>query len=128
MRKTYPYDLRSLLKALEEARLRSFNAGPQVVTVVTGRQTESGHPPLRRRQGGVVGVPGGNPPGARNRSVRLMWPRLRRLEAEQKRPGLVSDWITHHQATSPVSRFVAVAVLLALEARSELLADIGITT
>lgn len=38
--KTYPYDLRSLLEALEEARLRSFNQGPQVVTVVTGRHKQ----------------------------------------------------------------------------------------
>jgi hypothetical protein len=38
--KTYPYDLRSLLEALEQARLRSFNQGPQVVTVVTGRQNQ----------------------------------------------------------------------------------------
>ena len=38
--KTYPYDLRSLLEALEQARLRSFNQRPQVVTVVTGRQNQ----------------------------------------------------------------------------------------
>ena len=38
--KTYPYDLRSLPEALEQARLRSFNDGPQVVTVVTGRQNQ----------------------------------------------------------------------------------------
>jgi hypothetical protein len=38
--KTYPYDLRSLLEALEQARLRSFNEGPQVVTIVTGRQNQ----------------------------------------------------------------------------------------
>lgn len=35
--KTYPYMLDALLEVLEEARLRSFNEGPQVVTVVTGR-------------------------------------------------------------------------------------------
>ena len=29
-------DLRSLLEALEQARLRSFSEGPQVVTIVTG--------------------------------------------------------------------------------------------
>lgn len=58
VRKTYPYNLRSLLEALDDARLRSFNEGPQVVTVVTGRRS----PVIRRlraRQRGVVAVPGG---------------------------------------------------------------------
>lgn len=35
--KTYPYTLRCLLEALDEARLRSCAGPPQVVTVVTGR-------------------------------------------------------------------------------------------
>lgn len=34
---TYLYTLDALLQVLEEARLRSFNEGPQVITVVTGR-------------------------------------------------------------------------------------------
>lgn len=38
--KRYPYNLRSLLEALDDARLRSFGHGPQVVTVVTGRHSE----------------------------------------------------------------------------------------
>jgi hypothetical protein len=38
--RTYPYDLRSLLEALDDARLRSFSEGPQVVTVVTGRRSQ----------------------------------------------------------------------------------------
>jgi hypothetical protein len=38
--KTYPYDLRSLLVALDDARLRSYDEGPQVVTVVTGRHSQ----------------------------------------------------------------------------------------
>ena len=38
--KTYPYDLRSLLQALEDARLQSFNHGPHVVTVVTDRHSQ----------------------------------------------------------------------------------------
>jgi hypothetical protein len=38
--KTYPYDLRSLLEALQQARIRSFHEGPQVVTVVTGRHSQ----------------------------------------------------------------------------------------
>ncbi len=36
---TYPYTLRSLEKALEDARLRSYNNGPHVLTVVTGRHS-----------------------------------------------------------------------------------------
>jgi hypothetical protein len=35
--KTYPYDLRSLVLALDEARWHSLYNGPHVVTVVTGR-------------------------------------------------------------------------------------------
>ena len=35
--KTYPYSLDALLQMLEEARLRSFSEGPQVITVVTGQ-------------------------------------------------------------------------------------------
>jgi len=46
--KTYPYTLRSLLEALDDARLRSLNKGPQVVTVVTGRQSQV----IRRYQHG----------------------------------------------------------------------------
>lgn len=38
--RTYPYNLRSLLEALNDARLRSFDEGPQVVTVVTGRSSQ----------------------------------------------------------------------------------------
>ncbi|MBV9384591.1 MAG: hypothetical protein JOY82_23895 [Streptosporangiaceae bacterium] len=37
--RTYPYTLRSLLEALDDARLRSYAGPPQVVTVVTGRQS-----------------------------------------------------------------------------------------
>ncbi len=37
---TSPYTLRSLLEALDEARLRSLDEGAQVVTVVTGRQSQ----------------------------------------------------------------------------------------
>ena len=37
IRNTYPYSLRDLLQALEDARLRSLTSGPQVVAVVTGR-------------------------------------------------------------------------------------------
>jgi len=40
VRKTYPYNLRSLLEALDDARLRSFNEGPQVVTLVRGRRSQ----------------------------------------------------------------------------------------
>jgi hypothetical protein len=39
-RPTYPYTLDALLQVLEEARLRSFNEGPQVITVVTGRSSQ----------------------------------------------------------------------------------------
>lgn len=46
--RTYPYDLRSLLEALDDARLRSFHGGPQVVTVVTGRHSQV----IRRFEGG----------------------------------------------------------------------------
>jgi hypothetical protein len=46
--KTYPYTLRSLLEALEDARLRSYNEPPQVVTVVTDRQSIV----IRRYEGG----------------------------------------------------------------------------
>jgi len=35
----YPYTLESLLEALDEARLRSYNGPSQVVTMVTGRQS-----------------------------------------------------------------------------------------
>ena len=38
--KTYPCTLDALLQVLEEARLRSFNEGPQVITVVTGRSSQ----------------------------------------------------------------------------------------
>jgi hypothetical protein len=38
--RVYPYDLRSLLEALDEARFRSFTGTPQVVTVVSGRQSQ----------------------------------------------------------------------------------------
>jgi hypothetical protein len=38
--KTYPYSLRSLLEALDDAHLRSINGGPQVVTVVTGQHSQ----------------------------------------------------------------------------------------
>ena len=40
VRKMYPYNLRSLLEALDDARLWSYNEGPQVVTVVTGRHSQ----------------------------------------------------------------------------------------
>ncbi|WP_300605940.1 hypothetical protein [Trebonia sp.] len=35
----YPYTLQALLQALDEARLRSYNGPPQVVTVVADRQS-----------------------------------------------------------------------------------------
>jgi hypothetical protein len=40
VRKTYPYDLRSLLEALSEARFWSVAGGPMVLTVVTGRHSQ----------------------------------------------------------------------------------------
>jgi hypothetical protein len=49
--KTYPYDLRSLLEALEDARLRSFHEGPQVLTVVAGRESQV----IRHEHGKEVG-------------------------------------------------------------------------
>jgi hypothetical protein len=48
VRKTYPYDLRSLLEALGDARFWSVAEGPLVVTVVTGRQSQV----IRRFEGG----------------------------------------------------------------------------
>jgi hypothetical protein len=56
--KTYPYTLDALLQVLEEARLRSFNAGHHR----RDRPEQSGHPAIRRRQGGMVGVPRGSRP------------------------------------------------------------------
>lgn len=38
--KVYPYTLRSLEQALDEARLRSLYNGPHVLTVITGRQSK----------------------------------------------------------------------------------------
>ena len=38
--KIYPYSLQSLLDAMEDARLQSFNEGPHVVTIVTGRRSQ----------------------------------------------------------------------------------------
>jgi hypothetical protein len=35
---TYPYTLNALLEALDDARLRSFNAGPQLVIRVNGNE------------------------------------------------------------------------------------------
>lgn len=51
--KTYPYTLDALLQMLEEARLRSFNEGPQVITVVTGRSSQGEI--LRQGQPGFSG-------------------------------------------------------------------------
>jgi hypothetical protein len=34
----YPYTLRSLIDAMDEARLRSYGSGPHLLTVVEGRQ------------------------------------------------------------------------------------------
>lgn len=53
--KTYPYTLDAPLQVLEEARLRSFSEGPQVITVVTGRSSQGevsrqGHPALAVRR------------------------------------------------------------------------------
>jgi len=48
--KLYPYTLRGLTEALEEARFRSFAGPPQVVAGLGGRRHE-GHPPLRARAG-----------------------------------------------------------------------------
>jgi hypothetical protein len=59
--KTYPYTLDALLQVLEEARLRNFNEGPQVITVVTGRSSQV----IRRCEGGkggMVAVPRGSRP------------------------------------------------------------------
>jgi hypothetical protein len=36
--KVYPYKLRQLLDALDDARLRSHGHGPQVLVVASGRQ------------------------------------------------------------------------------------------
>jgi hypothetical protein len=36
----YPYDLSSLLQALKDAQLQSFNHGLHVVIVVTGRHSQ----------------------------------------------------------------------------------------
>lgn len=60
--KTYPYTLDALLQVLEEARLRSFNEGPQVITVVTGRSSQGevsrqGQPGLSGERVHVVIVP-----------------------------------------------------------------------
>lgn len=38
--KTYPYDLRSLMLALDEAQLHSTYNGPHVLTVVEGRRSK----------------------------------------------------------------------------------------
>jgi len=54
--KTYPYTLESLLEAMDEARLRSYHGGPQVVTIVTSRQSTV----IRRyEQGRLVPVKSG---------------------------------------------------------------------
>jgi hypothetical protein len=37
--KTYPYTLRALLGAIEDARLQSYNNGPHVLAVVNDRKT-----------------------------------------------------------------------------------------
>lgn len=36
--KVYPYTLRDLLEAIDDARLRSYGHGPQVVAVAEGRR------------------------------------------------------------------------------------------
>jgi hypothetical protein len=48
VRKAYPYDLKSLLEALSDARFWSLTGGPLVVTVVTGRDSQV----IRRFEGG----------------------------------------------------------------------------
>jgi hypothetical protein len=48
VRKTYQYDLRSLLEALSDARFWSLAGVPLVVTVVTGRHSQV----IRRFAGG----------------------------------------------------------------------------
>jgi len=60
--KVYPYTLKGLVAALEEARLRSF-AGPPQVVVVKG---EDGTRVIRRFAGGKED--GAAPGGARSRS------------------------------------------------------------
>src|SRR5262249_6654036 len=45
---TSPCSLRSLREPLDDARLRSINGGPQVVTVVTGQHSQ----PIRRYEHG----------------------------------------------------------------------------
>jgi hypothetical protein len=69
VRKAYPYDLKSLLEALSDARFWSLTGGPLVVTVVTGRHSQV----IRRFDGGkevwsastaeVRGEHGGGPQG-----------------------------------------------------------------
>lgn len=52
--KTYPYDLRSLMLALDEAQLHSMYNGPHVLAVVEGRRSTV----IRRfEQGRLVWAP-----------------------------------------------------------------------
>lgn len=46
--KVYPYKLRELLDALDDARLRSYGQGPQILVVASGRQRKI----IRRFEGG----------------------------------------------------------------------------
>jgi hypothetical protein len=57
--KLYPYTLKGLTDALEEARFRSFTGPPQVVMVAGG----SGMKVIRRYSHGRETPPGAAPPG-----------------------------------------------------------------
>lgn len=56
--KLYPYTLKGLTDALEEARFRSFAGPPQVVAVMG----ESGSKVIRRYEHGRESPPRGGPP------------------------------------------------------------------
>jgi hypothetical protein len=56
--KLYPYTLKGLTDALEEARFRSFTGPPQVVAVMG----ESGSKVIRRYEHGRESPPRGGPP------------------------------------------------------------------
>jgi hypothetical protein len=56
--KLYPYTLKGLTDALEEARLRSFAGPPQVVEVIG----EPGRKVIRRYERGRESPPRGRPP------------------------------------------------------------------
>lgn len=61
--KIYPYTLRSLIDAMDEARMRSFGDGPHVLTVVEDRRSTV----IRRDEHGRQVYP---PPGVPTRAAR----------------------------------------------------------